>query len=141
MNGPSPSTRAFLADIPSLPADSKVRFLGCVKTYNISTGRLVLEHNYPRTKKPKQPKQDPPSVSVDVNAVLETVTWEELCVGAWVNVIGYVRREPGQNLGGEPSDSVYVDAVVVFPAGAVDLGEYERILCDLLLVERMRARE
>ncbi|KAL4813226.1 CST complex subunit Ten1 [Aspergillus spinulosporus] len=139
MNGPSPSTRAFLADIPSLPADSKVRFLGCVKTYNISTGRLVLEHNYPRTK--KQPKQDPPSVSVDVNAVLETVTWEELCVGAWVNVIGYVRREPGQNSKGEPSDSVYVDAVVVFPAGAVDLGEYERILCDFLLVERMRERE
>lgn len=78
---------------------------------------------------------------MDVNAVLETVTWEELCVGAWVNVIGYVRRESGQNLKGEPSDSVYVDAVVIFPAGAVDLGEYERILCDLLLVERMRARE
>ncbi|KAL4975065.1 CST complex subunit Ten1 [Aspergillus desertorum] len=138
MNGPLPSARAFLADIPSLPADTKVRFLGCVKTYNVSTGRLVLEHNYPRTKKPKQLKQEPPSVSVDINAVLDTVTWEELCVGAWINVIGYVRREPGQNSMREPSDSVHVDAVVVFPAGTVDLGEYERILCDLLHVERMR---
>ncbi|KAL4780937.1 CST complex subunit Ten1 [Aspergillus varians] len=140
MNGPPPSTRAFLSDIPSLPADSKVRFLGCVKTYQISTGRLVLEHNYPRMKKPRQ---DPASVSVDVNAVLETVTWEELCVGAWINVIGYVRRTPtarweeGASTPASVSDSVHVDAVVVFPAGAVDLGEYEQILCDLQEVEKM----
>ncbi|KAL4911582.1 hypothetical protein BDW74DRAFT_143226 [Aspergillus multicolor] len=138
MNGPLPSSRAFLSDIPSLPADCKVRFLGCVKTYNISTGRLVLEHDYPRTKKPKRPKQDPPAIYVKVDTVLETVTWEELCVGAWVNVIGYVRRTPEVSMGeSAPPESVQVDAVVLFPAGAIDLGEYEQILSDLLQVERM----
>ncbi|KAL4933647.1 nuclear telomere cap complex subunit Ten1 [Aspergillus undulatus] len=156
MNSPLPSTRTFLSDIPSLPADSKVRFLGCVKTYHIPSGILVLEHNYPRTRKPKQnqtskPKQEPPFISVDITGLLETVTWEELCVGAWVNVIGYVRRGPdtaaalalnGEKLkeaaSAQTSDSVFVDAVVIFPAGAIDLGEYEQILSDALEVERMR---
>ncbi|KAL4794185.1 CST complex subunit Ten1 [Aspergillus venezuelensis] len=139
MNGPLPSTRAFLSDIPSLPADSKVRFLGCVKRYDIRTGHLVLEHNYPRTRKPKTaqgPKHNygPPSISVDINAALDTVTWEELCVGAWVNAIGYVRKNysstPGQ-------DTFYIEAVLVFPAGTINLNEYERILSDSLEVEKM----
>ncbi|RAK95107.1 nuclear telomere cap complex subunit Ten1 [Aspergillus ibericus CBS 121593] len=128
MNGPLPSTRAFLSDLPGLPLESKVRFLGCVRRYNIPTGHLILEHNYPRQK----PPQEPPSVSVDINAVLETVTSEELRVGAWVNVLGYVRRGDA-SLGSSP---VYVEAVMVFPAGAVALGEYERILQDALGVER-----
>ncbi|KAE8372551.1 CST complex subunit Ten1 [Aspergillus bertholletiae] len=123
MNGPPPSTRAFLSGVPSLPAGLKVRFLGCVKTYNIATGHLVLEHNYPRCK----PTQEPPSISVDVNAVLETVTADELRVGAWVNVLGYVRRE---------ESSVYVEAVMVFRAGAIAVGEYERILHNSLEVDR-----
>ncbi|CEN60070.1 hypothetical protein ASPCAL02511 [Aspergillus calidoustus] len=163
MNGPLPSTRAFISDIPSLPTDSKIRFLGCVKTYHIPSGRLILEHNYPRaTKKSQsQQKREIPSVAVDVNAVLETVTWEQLCVGAWVTVLGYVRR--GSSAAGAAStagdggkggstsmstsalasplsepDLVSVDAVVILPAGAVDLGEYERILYDAQEVERMR---
>lgn len=123
MNGPPPSARAFLSSIPSLPAGVKVRFLGCVKTYNISSGHLVLEHNYPRCK----PTQEPPSISVDINAVLETVAADELRVGAWVNVLGYVRRE---------GPSVYVEAVMMFPAGAIAVGEYERILHNSLEVDR-----
>ncbi|PTU17109.1 hypothetical protein P175DRAFT_0467549 [Aspergillus ochraceoroseus IBT 24754] len=151
MNGPLPSTRVFLSDLPSLPVDSKVRFLGCVKTYHISTGHLILEHNYPRV---RQPRSEPPCVSVDINAVLETVTWEELRVGAWINVIGYVRRaqgcpSPGATAavatddatmtalnGKETRGSVYVDAVMVFSAGAIALGEYERILHDSKEVDR-----
>ncbi|KAL2824620.1 CST complex subunit Ten1 [Aspergillus cavernicola] len=137
MNGPLPSTRAFLSDIPSLPADSKIRFLG----------HLLLEHNYPRVKGTQhKPKPEPPSICVDINALLETVTWEELCVGAWINVVGYVRRVPadaawdvrGASTSVSDSDSVHVEALMVFPAGAVDLGEYERILYDSQEVDRMR---
>ncbi|KAL5336480.1 CST complex subunit Ten1 [Aspergillus crustosus] len=138
MNGPLPSTRTFLSGVSSLPADSKVRFLGCVKRYHIPTGYLVLEHNYPRT---TRTKQDPASVSVDINAVLETVTWQELCVGAWINVVGYVRRSPAaawDEKAASAPDSVHVDAVVVFSAGAIDLNEYERILCESQEMERMR---
>ncbi|PWY76282.1 hypothetical protein BO70DRAFT_318502 [Aspergillus heteromorphus CBS 117.55] len=134
MNGPLPSTRAFLADLPTLPADSKVRFLGCVQTYHVRTGHLVLEHNYP----PRKASQEPPSVSVDINAILETVTSEELRVGAWVNVLGYVRRRRRRSIAEkrETASSVYVEAVMLFAAGAVSLGEYERILQDSLEVER-----
>lgn len=69
-------------------------------------------------------------MSVDINAVLETVTSEELRVGAWVNVLGYVRRSMTDG------ETIYVEAVVVFPAGAIALGEYERILHDSMEVER-----
>lgn len=69
-------------------------------------------------------------MSVDINAVLETVTSEELRVGAWVNVLGYVRRS--KNAG----ETIYVEAVMVFPAGAIALGEYERILYESMEVER-----
>ncbi|RAK73874.1 nuclear telomere cap complex subunit Ten1 [Aspergillus fijiensis CBS 313.89] len=137
MNAPIPSTRSFLSDLPSLPIDSKVRFLGCVRTYLIRTGHLVLEHNYPHRK----PPQEPASVLVDVNAVLESATAEELRVGAWVTVLGYVRRrKPSQDAeyAGPASvfPAIYIEAVLVIPAGAVALGEYERILRDSLEAER-----
>ncbi|KAI3000345.1 hypothetical protein CBS147345_8878 [Aspergillus niger] len=141
MNAPLPSTRAFLSDLPSHPVSSKVRFLGCVRTYNIQTGHLILEHNYPRQK----PPLEPPSVAVDINAVLETVTSEELSVGAWVNVLGYVRRnrrsdDDDSALSQSNPNPVYVEAVMLFPAGAVALGEYERILQEALGVERRMRR-
>ncbi|KAF4169820.1 hypothetical protein CNMCM6936_006056 [Aspergillus lentulus] len=142
MNGPLPSTRAFLFDLPSLPTGSKVRFLGCVRTYHVPTGHLVLEHDYPRRRFSTNAGTEPASVAVDVNAVLESVTAEELRVGAWVNVVGYVRRWSSD--GGDHdvlrklmmSNPVYVEAVIVFSAGTVELGEYERVLREALEVER-----
>ena len=156
MNGPIPSKRVFLSDISSLPSDSKVRFLGwcvldhlqsttrdtdltilnSVRTYNISTAHLTLEHNYPRS------KTGPAVVSVDIKAVLESVTAEELCVGAWVNVIGYVRDTSDLPLNGQDvvtsasKRSVYIEAIMVFQAGPVALGEYERILRETQNVDR-----
>ncbi|KAJ5084447.1 hypothetical protein NUU61_009026 [Penicillium alfredii] len=150
MNGPRPSTRAFLSELASLPADSKIRFLGCVRQYNISTGYLVLEHNYPRS------KAEPSAVPVDINAVLEDLRADDLRVGSWLNVLGYVRelKPPSPSFSSTPEDSkqtpetpqstickvqsrpVYVEAIMVFPAGAIALGEYERILRDLQAVER-----
>ncbi|KAJ5736861.1 uncharacterized protein N7483_001986 [Penicillium malachiteum] len=150
MNGPPPSTRAFLCDLQCLPADSKIRFLGCVRQYNVTLGHLILEHNYPRS------KTEASSVSVDINAVLETLTAEDLRVGTWLNVLGYVRDSttPEQSFsssdrGSQPSIAqsspaqpmkipprpVYVDAIMVFPAGAIALGEYERILQNVQDVE------
>ncbi|KAI2788649.1 hypothetical protein POX_e06670 [Penicillium oxalicum] len=152
MNGPRPSIRAFLCDLPSLKTDTKVRFLGCVRQYLISTGHLILEHNY------SWQKEGPRSVSVDVNAVLQDLSSEELRVGAWVNVIGYVRGSTSPALSFSSSQlsssqrdeeeeaasasarvaprPVHVDAVMVFSAGAIALGEYERILRNAQDVER-----
>ncbi|KAH1333941.1 hypothetical protein KXX47_005041 [Aspergillus fumigatus] len=142
MNGPPPSTRAFLSDLPSLPTGSKVRFLGCVRTYNIPTGHLILEHDYPRRRFSTTAGTEPASVAVDVNAVLESVTAEELRVGAWVNVVGYVRSWDSD--GGDAdalrklrmSSPVYVEAVIVSSAGVIELGEYERVLREALEVVR-----
>ncbi|CDM35104.1 hypothetical protein DTO013E5_3016 [Penicillium roqueforti] len=146
MNGPRPSTRVFLSDLSSLQADSKVRFLGCVLYYNIKTGHLILEHNYPRS------KIAPSSVSVDINPLLEDLTAEELGVGTWLNIVGYVREseplpppssfssdanQPSQRPSTCPPRPVYVEAIMVFPAGAIAIGEYERILCNSQHVERM----
>lgn len=39
MNGPRPSTRAFLCDLPCLPADAKIRFLG----WYVNRGSLGIE--------------------------------------------------------------------------------------------------
>ncbi|KAJ5760576.1 hypothetical protein N7520_007732 [Penicillium odoratum] len=137
MNGPRPSTRAFLCDLPCLAADSKIRFLGCVRQYNVAIGHLILEHNYPRS------KSESSTVAVDINAVLESLTAEDLRVGTWLNVLGYVRdsttpesfssQVDSQNLNSTvpikvASRPVYIEAVMVFPAGAIALGEYERIL-------------
>ncbi|KAJ5948595.1 hypothetical protein N7454_001902 [Penicillium verhagenii] len=144
MNGPRPSTRTFLCDLPCLAADSKIRFLGCVRQYDVAVGHLVLEHNYPRT------KEEPSMVSVDINAVLETLTAEDLSVGTWLNVLGYVRESttPEPSFSSSQMDSqlsfsqpatrtsnskvasrpVYIEAVMVYRAGAIALGEYERIL-------------
>lgn len=76
-----------------------------------------------------------------------------LRVGSWLNVLGYVRDSTPQ-FSAQPSSQessqtstvsltarvvprpVYVEAVIVFTAGAVELGEYERILHNLLDVER-----
>lgn len=123
-----------------------------VRQYDVSTGNLILEHNYPRR------KTDPESVSVDINAVLQDVTSEELRVGAWLNVLGYVRDSStpapsfsSSQLSSQQSNGaseiatalvkviprpVYIDAVMVFPAGAIALGEYERILHNAQDVER-----
>lgn len=90
-----------------------------VRTYNVITGHLILEHHYPR-----QTGRDNCVIAVDINPLLESITAEELRVGAWVNVLGYVRGRTGGK------EDNYVEAVMIFPAGAVALGEYERIIRD-----------
>lgn len=89
---------------------------------------------------------------MDINAVLEDLTSEELRVGSWLNVLGYVRdttpqaasfssqqgsQQPNEAPPGRlPPRPVYIEAVMVFSAGAIALGEYERILRNAQDVER-----
>lgn len=133
-----------MTNLPSICLNNSVR------QYDVTVGHLILEHNYPRS------KTEPSTVSVDINAVLENLTSEELRVGSWLNVLGYVREStPASSLPSSQQDSqhsieapsttvlvkvpprpVYVDAVMVFPAGAIALGEYERILRKVQDVER-----
>lgn len=150
-NGPLPTRLVFLSDLPTHAHGTKVRFLGCVTRYVISTGVLELQHAYPLH----------PHVCivalVDVNMVLETLKREDTLVGAWVNVMGYVeevlkegkrgqRQEQGEAglavkrgvTAGEARRAlrVKVQAIMLWSAGGMKIGEYERTLEERLKVEK-----
>lgn len=149
-NGPLPTTLVFLSDLPSQAHGDKVRFLGCVTRYSISTGTLELQHV----------SQFSPARTtvalVDVNVILESLKREDMEVGAWVNVIGSVeevlkdgKRRQGQEQGKAISMQkngncarerpsaimVRVHAVMLWSAGAVKIGDYEKVLEDRLKLE------
>lgn len=86
---------------------------------------------------------------MDITLLLETIKAEDLQVGAWLNVIGYVRQDEDEerqrqrhrkdqttSSSSSSSSAIYVEAVMIFSAGAVNIGEYERILRDAQEVDR-----
>jgi hypothetical protein len=84
-----------------------------VDEYAVKTATLRLKHNYPTST---------PHIVANVNAdhVLEQVKRQELDVGSWLNVMGYVeqRKEKG----------VFVQAVTIWSAGNVDVEAYEKAI-------------
>ena len=112
--------------------------MGCVTKYDISTGVLELQHAYPTA-------YDTTVIAiVDVNILLENLKRDDIAVGAWVNVIGYVeevinKREKAKDLRGNTAqgalsrmDLVKVQAIMLWSAGAIKVGEYERALTQRL---------
>ena len=137
-NGPLPTTIIFLTHLPTHPQGTKVRFLGCVTKYDLSTGVLELQHAYPTT-------FDTTVVAlVDVNLLLENLKREDIVVGAWVNIVGYIeeimnKKEKVRVLDGNMGqgriprvDLVKVQAILLWSAGSVKIGEYERALAERL---------
>lgn len=128
--GPLPTTLTFLSSLPSIPAGQKVRFLGCVTHYALSSGNLSLQHAYPSTQACNN------IALVDVNLLLEGLKREDMQVGTWVNVVGYVEgrvKGRGENGavgegGGREVVKVRVKAVMLWSAGGVEIGKYERAL-------------
>ena len=129
-SAPLPTRLVFLNDLSTLAPGEKVRFLGCVTEYNISTGTLTLQHAYPSSS-----GNGCFTANVDVNLLLSTLKSTDTQVGEWVNVMGYVQapQEKGKsrdgnglrggNVGGK---SVKVQAVMLWSAGAIKLVEYEK---------------
>jgi hypothetical protein len=68
------------------------------------------------------------SASVNVAHVLDALNFELTQVGAWVNVVGYIRNAVDVRQG---SSSASVDAVLIWSAGAIKLDEYEAAVRDL----------
>ena len=150
-SGPLPTRLVFLSDLPTQAHGNKVRFLGCVTRYVISRGVLELQHAY------HPPPRKPTVALVDVNVVLESLKGEDMQVGAWVNVMGYVeevlkegKREQGQEQGkteqmkrkghsvreGPRVVGVRVQAIMLWSAGGVKIEEYERTLGERLKLEK-----
>ncbi|KAF2264982.1 hypothetical protein CC78DRAFT_462681 [Lojkania enalia] len=112
-SGPPPSKLVLLADLEHCQPGSKVRFLGCVDEYIVPTATLRVKHNYPLS--------SPPHVAnVNIDHVLESVTRISIDVGSWINIIGYVERQPEKG--------VFVQAITVWDAGNVDLEAYQKAI-------------
>jgi Telomere capping, CST complex subunit len=110
--------------------DPQIYNLRSVRDYDISLAQLNVEHTYPT--------EDPPTcvVRVDLSLVLETVHRDALDTGSWVNIIGYVKvstsgknkRKRSSHIEVNPTPEVVVQAVLLWTAGSLRIGEYERAL-------------
>lgn len=113
--------------------------------YDVKTGVLALQHAYP------PPPHRATVALVDVTLLLETLAGTDTQVGEWVNVIGYVfaagddasragaagggggrdrDRGKGRDDEGGRVSSVRVQAIMLWSAGSVKIGEYERVLAE-----------
>ena len=118
------------------------RWLSSVTAYKTATGTLTLQHAYP------SPRPHLPTAYVDILLPLSTVKPTDTQFGEWVNVIGYVTEgssPPGSNGGDDGTApkagervAARVQAIVLWSAGAVNIGEYEKVLEDRLEVEKRR---
>ena len=101
-----------------------------VVDYEVSTGSILLEHAFPQQMLP------PPTVSVDVQLVLESINAPDLQRCSWLNVIGYVRKsEQRRKRTSNPNtDDIkrapipIVQAINIWSAGAIRVGDYEAAL-------------
>lgn len=112
-----------------------------VTKYTTSTASLMLQHNYPAVS-----ATSTTIASVDVNLLLSTLKPTDTQVGEWVNVIGYVTSEPVFTIRAKHRSeaskraTASVQAVMLWSAGSIKLGDYERVLSERKEVEkRMRA--
>ncbi|KAM0700794.1 hypothetical protein Q7P35_012515 [Cladosporium inversicolor] len=117
-NSPDASRLVLLSQLPDAPAGIKVRFLGCVDTYDSELAILRLRDRFPATSATSG------AANVNVNNVLDVLNVETTQVGAWVNVIGYVRQDTELQSKSKPRAST-VDAVLIWSAGAIKLEDYE----------------
>ena len=73
---------------------------------------------------------------MDIELLLETLKREDVQIGEWVNVIGYVQQgvegEGKTAAAGKDSTQVRVQAVMLWSAGRINLREYEKALAGRL---------
>ena len=118
-NGPLPTHLTYLTSLSSQNPGAKVRFLGCIRAYDTQVGVLELMHSYP----PSSPSSNMRAL-VDIGVIVETMKREDLEVGAWVNVVGYVQGH--ERKAREDVLTINVQAIMVWGAGSVRLGQYEK---------------
>jgi hypothetical protein len=99
-----------------------------VKEYDVRTGTLALDRPQPSA---------PGEIVAEVNIdhVLETIKALDMEVGAWLNVMGYVKETKppvppptaqGYRSEDIPIKRVSVQAIAVWSAGDIDLEAYEK---------------
>ncbi|KAI9753363.1 MAG: hypothetical protein M4579_005188 [Chaenotheca gracillima] len=131
--GPVPTRLVLLPDLPAIAVGEKVRFLGWLVIRSHRRGRgSVADYSTSRASLDVGYGAATTKVSVDVGLLLSTLDRTNMEVGAWINIIGYICVVPEvttQSKKTRPAgETVYVQAIMIWSAGAIDVGEYERVL-------------
>ncbi|PQE14946.1 telomere length regulation ten1 protein [Rutstroemia sp. NJR-2017a WRK4] len=121
-SGPVPAKLTLLANLKEFSSGDKVRFLGCVTSYNRKSAILTLEHNFPVGNLLK--------AEVNIQLLIGGLTSQETRVGEWVNVMGYIESidQVRSTRSFDSNFVVPVQAVVLWPSGPIHLDLYERSL-------------
>lgn len=123
---PEPTRLVLLHQIHAQDPGTKIRVLGCVHEYKIDSGTLVLKGEYGASTSYKS------TVFAGIHNVLESVESDLLQVGAWVNIVGYVRaptqitasssrRRKSSKMISIPA----VEVLMIWSAGAIELTGYQ----------------
>ncbi|KAI0406475.1 CST complex subunit Ten1 [Xylaria palmicola] len=128
-NGPRPSERCLLSALCDRRTGEKVRFLGCVTGYSAHCAHITLKHSFPK-------KSSHVEALVDVKLLLETLKFEQIQMGQWVHVIGYLTfispevlapaTGPRDSSRSKATTQVSVQALVFWVARDLDLAVYEK---------------
>lgn len=138
-NGPLPSQLCLLPDLALTKEGDKVRFLGCVTSYSSASGILTLQHHHQT--------QDSRCVAalVDVTLVLRTLKSDQVRIGEWVNVIGYVTAVKPSSIRENEAflahvhTQVRVRALLLWSSGPLETQRYNESVHALKSCSSMRA--
>lgn len=104
---------------------AKIRVLACVHEYLIDSATLVLKGEYTTA------SSHEPTAFARIDNVLESIKGEVLQVGAWVNIVGYVRpntQVPPASKKRERSSKALkvptVEVLMIWSAGSINLMKY-----------------
>lgn len=84
-----------------------------VTQYHEPTASLLVFHKFP--------SQEHHTARVDISQLLDTIDHQNLQIGAWLNIIGYITPSSSRSWS-------KVQAITVWSAGAINLQQYETAL-------------
>ncbi|KZF19606.1 hypothetical protein L228DRAFT_270934 [Xylona heveae TC161] len=133
--GPVSSVLVTLEELPRRALGTKVRFLGCVSQYLVPSATLVVDRGR------KSIESSSCVAYVDVGLVLSSLRATDIQVGEWINIIGYILAAPTrpdtQKFNDYAGKTVFVQAIMLWSAGSIKTGEYDRILQERKEAERL----
>lgn len=103
----------------------RANLLCSVTTYSMASATLTLSHKFPISSNVE--------ALVDVRLLLERLTAEQISVGEWVNIIGYISSAPPAPVNNASkrkveAPAVHVQALMLWSAGPLDISRYENHL-------------
>ncbi|OQN95655.1 hypothetical protein B0A48_18179 [Cryoendolithus antarcticus] len=119
---PQASQLVLLSQVAGMSEGSKVRFLGCVSSYDVPSATLIFEDHAAISRRS--------TVLVNVDGITSTLNAELTQIGALLNVVGYVDHRSVVNAS-EKKSSANVNALMIWSAGAVKVDEYETAVRDM----------